>query len=60
VDTIVESISKRILGKPANFRYGDPDGNLIFEWHADDGKQRWGELQGRAEFMHPVKLKMKK
>jgi len=57
VETIVESISKRILGRPAAFRYGDTEGRMVYEWHADDGKHRWGEIQGRAEFLHPVKLK---
>lgn len=56
-DSIVESISKRVLGKTASFRYGDPNGNLVYEWHLGDGKNRWSELQGRAEFVHPVKLK---
>ena len=57
VESIVESISKRVLGMPADLRYGDPEGRMVYEWHTGDGKHRWGEIQGRAEFVHPTRLK---
>jgi hypothetical protein len=56
---LVAQISRRILAMPASITYGDTEGRKVTEWHADGGKRRWGEIQGRAEFTQPRRLKRK-
>ncbi len=56
-DELVEYISRRILAMPASITYGDGEGRRVIEWHADGGKRRWSEIQGRAEFVQPRRLK---
>ena len=54
--TLVEIISKRILGQPASLTYGDSDGRTVYEWHRDGGVERWSEIQGKPIYVHPRRL----
>lgn len=57
VEDLVRAISTRVLAMPATLSYGDSEGRKVYEWHADGGKRRWSEIQGRPEYQRPVRLK---
>lgn len=59
VPDLVEAISKRIIMIPLSVSYGDGQGGKIYEWHADGGKRRWSEIQGKPGYYQP-KLHTKK
>lgn len=54
--TLVEIISKRVLGQPASLTYGDSDGRTVYEWHRDGGVERWSEIQGKPIYVRPRRL----
>ncbi len=56
---LMTMISKKVLAIPASFRYADPEGNQIVEWHRDGGAARWAEIQGKGGFMKPQRLSKK-
>lgn len=53
---LADAMNRRIMGFSAAFTYEDYDGNRVYEWHRDGGNDRWGDLQGRAEFVRPTRL----
>jgi hypothetical protein len=55
-ERISNAVSTRVLALPASLMYGDHDGRAVYEWHADGGKHRWSEIQGRPEYVHPRRL----
>lgn|SRR5574341_1305776 len=46
-----------ILGLKPAFRYEDPHGNAVWEWHLGDLNQRWQAIQGKPEYGKLQRLK---
>lgn len=46
-----------ILGFNPAFRYEDPQGNTVWEWHLGDHGQRWQALQGKPEYGRLTRLR---
>lgn len=53
---LVTVMSRRVLARPASVAYIDGEGSQVFEWHAESGRQRWSELQGRPGYSHLRRL----
>ncbi|HKZ68751.1 MAG TPA: hypothetical protein VI547_07005 [Anaerolineales bacterium] len=46
-----------ILGVRPAFKYEDPRGNTVWEWHIGDMHARWQSIQGKPEFGKLQRLK---
>lgn len=46
----------RVLGFKPAFRYEDPQGRMVYEWHLDGGKARWSAIQGVPIYKRPERL----
>jgi hypothetical protein len=57
IASLVTSMSKRILARPASLTFLDAQGRQVFEWHMDGGGKRWQEIQGKAGFSKPRRLR---
>ncbi len=53
---LAEQITRGVLAMPAALTYRDAEGRQVVEWHADGGRRRWSEIQGRAGFVNPRRL----
>lgn len=56
LDQLVDALNTRVLVFPATFTYQTRDGEHVYEWYRDGGKERWSDLQGLGEYFRPQRL----
>lgn len=55
-DSMVAGIS-RVLALKASLRYEiSTTGQMVIEWHADGGNERWQKIQGDPSYRNPERL----